>query len=43
MPGGNAFKIGRIIQMFTGKGPLKVLDLDEPLFEPTPGGTDAEA
>ena len=30
---GNAYTIGKIIKLFTGKSPLKVLDLDEPLFE----------
>ncbi len=30
---GNAYTVGKIIRMFTGKGPLKVLDLEEPLFE----------
>ena len=30
---GNAYTIGRIIKLFTGKSPLKVLDLEEPLFE----------
>ncbi len=30
---GNAYTVGQIIRMFTGKSPLKVLDLDEPLFE----------
>ena len=30
---GNAYTVGRIIKLFTGKSPLKVLDLDEPLFE----------
>jgi hypothetical protein len=29
---GPAYTIGQIIRMFTGKSPLKVLDLDEPLF-----------
>ncbi len=29
---GNAYTVGRIIKLFTGKSPLKVLDLDEPLF-----------
>jgi hypothetical protein len=33
---GNAYTIGKIIKLFTGKSPLKVLDFDEPLFE---GGT----
>jgi hypothetical protein len=31
---GNAYTVGQIIRMFTGKSPLKVLDLDEPLFTP---------
>lgn len=30
---GNAYTIGKIIKLFTGKSPLKVLDIDEPLFE----------
>jgi hypothetical protein len=30
---GNAYTVGKIIKLFTGKTPLKVLDLDEPLFE----------
>jgi hypothetical protein len=30
---GNAYIVGRIIKLFTGKSPLKVLDFDEPLFE----------
>ncbi len=33
---GNAYTIGKIIKLFTGKGPLKVLDMDEPLFEKLP-------
>jgi len=33
---GNAYTIGKIIKLFTGKSPLKVLDFDEPLFEKTP-------
>ena len=33
---GNAYVIGKIIKIFTGKGPLKVLDLEEPPFEETP-------
>lgn len=32
---GNAYTIGKIIKLFTGKSPLKVLDFDEPLFEET--------
>ena len=32
---GNAYTIGKIIKLFTGKRPLKVLDFDEPLFERT--------
>lgn len=28
-----AYTIGKIIKIFTGKSPLKVLDFDEPLFE----------
>lgn len=30
---GNAHTIGKIIKLFTGRSPLKVLELDEPLFE----------
>jgi hypothetical protein len=30
---GNAYTVGRIIKLFTGKSPLKALDMDEPLFE----------
>jgi hypothetical protein len=30
---GNAYTVGRIIKLFTGKSPLKVLDMKEPLFE----------
>ena len=30
---GNAYTVGKIIALFTGKSPLKVLDFDEPLFE----------
>ena len=30
---GNAYTIGKIIRLFTGKSPLKVVDFDEPLFE----------
>lgn len=30
---GRAYTIGKIIKLFTGKSPLKVLDFDEPLFE----------
>ncbi len=30
---GNAHTIGKIIKLFTGRKPLKVLELDEPLFE----------
>jgi hypothetical protein len=32
---GNAYTVGKIIKLFTGKSPLKVLDFDEPLFEKT--------
>ena len=27
---GNAYTVGRIIKLFTGKSPLKVLDMEEP-------------
>ncbi|HUL23483.1 MAG TPA: hypothetical protein VLZ10_18655 [Thermodesulfobacteriota bacterium] len=30
---GNAYTVGRIIKLFTGRSPLKVLDIEEPLFE----------
>jgi hypothetical protein len=30
---GNAYIVGRIIKLFTGKSALKVLDMEEPLFE----------
>jgi hypothetical protein len=30
---GNAYTVGKIINLFTGKSPLKVLDMEEPLFE----------
>jgi len=30
---GNAYTVGKIIKLFTGKNPLKVLDMEEPLFE----------
>jgi hypothetical protein len=30
---GNAYTVGKIVRLFTGKNPLKVLDLEEPLFE----------
>jgi ribosomal protein L37AE/L43A len=30
---GNAYTVGKIIKLFTGKRPLKVLDMEEPLFE----------
>lgn len=29
---GNAYTVGKIIRLFTGKSPLKVLDIEEPLF-----------
>lgn len=29
---GNAYAVGKIIRLFTGKSPLKVLDIEEPLF-----------
>ena len=32
---GNAYIIGKIMKLFTGKSPLKVLDFDEPLFKKT--------
>jgi hypothetical protein len=27
---GNAYEVGKIIKLFTGKSPLKVLDIEEP-------------
>ena len=30
---GNAYTVGKLIKLFTGSSPLKVLDFDEPLFE----------
>ncbi len=30
---GNAYTIGNIINLFSGKGPMKVVDFQEPLFE----------
>jgi hypothetical protein len=33
---GNAYTVGKIIRLFTGKSPLKMLDFDEPLFENAP-------
>lgn len=30
---GNAYTVGKIIKLFTGKSPLRVLDMEEPLFE----------
>jgi len=30
---GNAYTVGKIIKLFTGKSPLKVLDMEEPLFK----------
>jgi len=30
---GNAYTIGKIITLFSGKGPMKVVDFQEPLFE----------
>lgn len=30
---GNAYAVGKIIKLFTGKSPLKVLDMVGPLFE----------
>ena len=29
---GNAHTVGKIIRLFTGKSPLKVLDIEEPMF-----------
>ena len=33
---GNAYTVGKIIRLFTGKSPLKVLDMEEPLFGKLP-------
>src|SRR5512139_1078904 len=33
---GNAYTIGKIIHLFSGKGPMKVVDFEEPLFEKEP-------
>jgi len=33
---GNAYTVGKIIKFFTGKSPLKVVDMEEPLFEKVP-------
>jgi hypothetical protein len=30
---GNAYTVGKIMKLFTGKSPLKVLKMEEPLFE----------
>jgi len=30
---GNAYTVGKIIKLFTRGSPLKVLDIEEPLFE----------
>jgi len=30
---GNAYTVGKIIKLFTRESPLKVLDMEEPLFE----------
>jgi hypothetical protein len=30
---GNAYTVGKIIKLFTGKSPLKVLDMEDPLFK----------
>jgi hypothetical protein len=33
---GNAYTVGKIIKLFTGKNPLKVLDIEEPPTPPLP-------
>ncbi|MFH1436492.1 MAG: hypothetical protein ABIJ56_12300 [Pseudomonadota bacterium] len=33
---GAAYTVAKIIKLFSGQAPLKVLDLDEPLFEKKP-------
>jgi hypothetical protein len=30
---GNAYTIGKIISLFSGKGPIKVVDFQEPLYD----------
>jgi hypothetical protein len=35
---GNAYTVGKLIKLFTGKSPLKVLDVDEPLFDKAEDG-----
>lgn len=30
---GNAYTVGRVIRLFTGEKPLKVLDITEPIYE----------
>ena len=44
---GNAYTIGKIIHLFSGTGPMKVVDFQEPLFEKDslaqpPGGKEEE-
>jgi hypothetical protein len=39
---GNAYTIGKIIKLFTGKSPLKVLDMEEPLIPLRPSPTRRE-
>jgi hypothetical protein len=34
---GNAYTVGKIMKLFTRKSPLKVLDMDDPLFEKNRG------
>ena len=36
---GNAYIVGKIIKLFTGKSPLKVVDMEEPLFEKMESGS----
>jgi len=33
---GNAYTVGKIIKLFTGKSPLKILDMEEPWLEKLP-------
>jgi len=35
---GNAYTVGKIIKLFTRESPLKVLDIEEPLFAKEGGG-----
>ena len=39
---GNAYTVGKIIKLFTGKSPLKVLDMEEPSTLPSPSRGEGE-